>query len=101
MKFSISIIYFLISKRFNEICKSTFPQHIAQHQIGTYSTEQYPLLIGVRRFSTGDYIFHRLINGSSKRPNIDEFLAILIEFKFQFDFGEEDIENVKIDLNII
>jgi hypothetical protein len=78
--------------------KTTFPQWNADQHIGTNGIDQYPLLIGIRRDRTGDYLFTRLIDGSNKRPVVDEFLARLIQFKDQFDANEEDFEKAKVNI---
>ncbi|CAF3409853.1 unnamed protein product [Rotaria sp. Silwood1] len=72
-------------EKLNEILKTTFSQWKPGHSIGTGTTEQYPLLIGIRRSTNNDYLFDRIIDGSNKRPVVDEFLAQLIEYKDRFD----------------
>jgi hypothetical protein len=72
--------------------KAAFAQWNTDQQIGTKSIEQYPVLIGVSRDINGDYLFTYLIHGSDKRPDVDEFLARLIQFKDQFDDNEADFE---------
>ena len=84
----------MIFKRLNEIYRTVFSKLNTERNIGTYPIEQYPLLFGICRNQSGDYLFHRFINGSNKRPVVDEFLARLIEYKDQFDFCEEDLERV-------
>jgi hypothetical protein len=77
--------------------KATFPQGNVEQKIGTNSIDQYPLLIGVRHDRHSEYSFTRLIDGTDKRPVVDEFLARLIQFKDQFDLGEEDFEKAKVN----
>jgi hypothetical protein len=91
ISFSIQIKLF----RLNEIYKKAFSQWNIDQQIGTKSIERYPLLIGLSRHKNGDYQFKYLIDGSDKRPIMDEFLAQLIQHKDQFDDNEEDFERVK------
>jgi hypothetical protein len=80
--------------RLNEIFKGAFSQWNAEQRIGTKLIEQYPLLIGLSHNKNGDYVFKYLIDGSDKRPIMDEFLAQLIQHKDQFDDNEEDLERV-------
>ncbi|CAF1028248.1 unnamed protein product [Adineta steineri] len=75
----------------NEMYKKAF----TEKNIGTYPTEQYPLLIGVQRDRTGDYKFNYFIMGSNNRPVMDEFLGRLIQFKDQFEINEEEFERAK------
>ncbi|CAF0892883.1 unnamed protein product [Rotaria sp. Silwood1] len=82
-------------EKLNEILKTTFSQWKPGHSIGTGTTEQYPLLIGIRRSTNNDYLFDRIIDGSNKRPVVDEFLAQLIEYKDRFDISEENFEREK------
>jgi len=82
-------------EKLNEMYKMAFSQWNTEHQIGAKSIEQYPLLIAVSHDKNGDYSFKYLINGSDKRPIVDEFLARLIEFKDQFEYSEEDYEKEK------
>jgi len=82
-------------EKLNEMYKTAFSQWNTEHQIGTKSIEQYPLLIAISHDKNGDYLFKYLISGSDKRPIVDEFLARLIEYKDQFDFNEEDFEKEK------
>ena len=89
----------LTLKRLNEMCKTAFPSWNMAQTIGTSSIDQYPLLIGIRRIRDDDHSFNRLINGPNKKPVIDEFLAGLIQFKDQFDLGEEDLERAKVILS--
>jgi hypothetical protein len=79
----------------NEIFKTAFSQWNTDHEIGTKSIEQYPMLFGISHQLNGDYIFKYLINGSKNRPDVDEFLARLIQLKDDFDFSEEDFEKQK------
>jgi hypothetical protein len=72
--------------------KGAFSQWNTDQQIGTKSIEQYPILIGISHDMNGDYLFTYLIHGSDKRPDVDEFLARLIQFKDQFDDNETDFE---------
>ncbi|CAF1309725.1 unnamed protein product [Rotaria sordida] len=82
-------------EKLNEIFKTTFSQWKIGYSLGTCTNEQYPFLIGIRRSTNGDYLFDRLIDGSNKRPVIDEFFAHLMEYKDRFDFSEEQFEREK------
>jgi hypothetical protein len=81
--------------RLNEIYKKAFSQWNIDQTIGTKSIERYPLLLGLSRSRNGDYLFKHLIDGSEKRPALDEFLGQLIQHKDQFDDYEEEYERVK------
>lgn len=50
------------------------------------------MLIGVDRQRSDDFRYTYLIHGADKQPNIDEFLARLIQFKDRFDLSEEEYE---------
>lgn len=50
------------------------------------------MLIGVFHNRNGDFEFSNLIYGSDKRPDIDEFLARLIQLNDKFEFNEDEFE---------
>ncbi|UJR21465.1 hypothetical protein I4U23_024550 [Adineta vaga] len=79
----------------NEMYKKAFTQITIEQQIGTESAEHYPLLLVVYRSNTGNYLFDRIIVGSTKQPVVDEFLCRLIEAKDKFDNGEEAYARLK------
>jgi len=78
------------------MCKPVFAPWTDEKQFNTNSIDQYPLLIGIYRDTNGDYLFDRLIEGSNKKLNVDEFLACLIEFKDKFDLSENQLEKARV-----
>lgn len=78
------------------MCKNVFPPWTSDKQFNTNSIDQYPLLIGINRDLNSDYVLNRLIEGSNKKPNADEFLASLIEYKDKFDTCEQQCEKAKV-----
>jgi hypothetical protein len=83
------------ARKLNEMCKAIFPPWTPEKEFHTNMIEQYPLLIGIYRDINGDHSFQRLIEGSNKKPNINEFFADLIEFKEKFHTSEQQLEKAK------
>ena len=79
----------------NEIYTKAFFQWNVERQIGTKSSEQYPLVLGIVHHTNGEYLFKYLLNGLTDQPTIDEFLARLIQHQDQFELGEENLQRVK------
>ncbi len=78
------------------MCKTLFVPWTDEKQFKSSALDQYPLLIGVSRDTNGDYTLQRLIEGSNKKPNLQEFRASLIDFKGKFDTSEKDFEKAKV-----
>ncbi len=78
------------------MCKTIFPPWTSEKQFDSNSLDQYPLLIGIYRDTNGDYSLNRLIEGSNKKPNMQEFLAYLTEFKEKFELSEKQFEKAKV-----
>jgi hypothetical protein len=72
------------------MCKPVFVPWTITKQFNTSSLDQYPLLIGIDRDTNGEYSLNRLIQGSNKKLNLDEFFVCLTEFKEKFDLSEQD-----------
>jgi hypothetical protein len=82
--------------RLNDLCKNIFVPWTNDKQFSTTSIDQYPLLIGVSRDTNGDYSFTHLIEGSNKKPNVEEFMVCLKEYKEKFDTSEQQLEKAKV-----
>jgi len=89
------ITYESNEEKLNDFCKNVFPPWTNEKQFNKNLIEQYPLLIVIYRNTNGDYLFDRLIEGSKKKSNADEFLTCLKEFKDKFDSSEQQLEKTK------
>jgi len=78
------------------MCKTVFTSWANEKQFDTSATDRYPLLFSVYRDISGDYSFHRIIEGSNKKLNIDEFLVCLSELKDKFNLSEQQLEKAKV-----
>jgi len=82
-------------QKLNDMCKPVFAPWTTEKQFSTNAIDQYPLLIGIYRDINGDYSLNRLIEGSKNKPNVNEFLVSLKEFKEKFDTSEKELEKAK------
>lgn len=86
----------MIFIRLNQIFKTVFPPWTAEKQFDANLIDQYPLLFGVYRDIDGNYAFQRFIEGSTKRPDVNEFLSELMTFKDKFADSEQKMEKAKV-----
>ncbi|CAF0835411.1 unnamed protein product [Rotaria sordida] len=82
-------------QKLNDICSNIFRPWTNEKQFNASLTDQYPLLISVCRDIDGEYLFHRLIEGSSKKFTVTEFLSCLTQFKDKFFSSEQQYEKAK------
>lgn len=79
------------ARRLNSLCKAVFPLWKDEQNFNTNAINQYPLLIGICRNSNGEYLFNHLIESTTTRPTLGEFLTLLNDFKDKFYFNEQQL----------
>ena len=76
--------------------KDVFPSWTHEKQFKRDLIDQYPLLIGIYRDTNNDYLFDYLIKGLTTKPDVNEFLNIVHEFKDKFYANEEQLAKAKV-----